>query len=67
MLARIITVAIAVLIAVTPARAADKDNLRVFRDVQRQVLQYPHFTIFDSVDAQIDHGVVTLTGKVTMP
>ena len=67
MLARIITVAIAVLIAVTPARAADKENLKVFRDVQRQVLQYPHFTIFDSVDAQIDHGVVTLTGKVTMP
>ena len=33
MLARIITVAIAVLIAVTPARAADKDNLKVFRDV----------------------------------
>ena len=31
------------------------------------MLQYPHFTIFDSVDAQIDHGVVTLTGKVTMP
>jgi len=67
MLARMITVAIALLIAVTPARAADKDNLKTFRDVQRQVLQYPHFTIFDSVDAQIDHGVVTLTGKVTMP
>ena len=67
MLARIITVAIAVLVAVTPAGAADKENLQVFRDVQRQVLQYPHFTIFDSVDAQIDHGVVTLTGKVTMP
>jgi osmotically-inducible protein OsmY len=62
-----ITVAIALLVAVTPARAADKDNLKIFRDVQRQVLQYPHFTIFDSVDAQIDHGVVTLTGKVTMP
>jgi hyperosmotically inducible periplasmic protein len=67
MLARIITVAIALLIAVTPARAADKENLKVFRDVQRQVLSYPHFTIFDSVDAQVDHGTVTLTGKVTMP
>lgn len=67
MLARMITVAIALLVAVTPARAADKDNLQVFRDVQRQVLQYPHFTIFDSVDAQVDHGVVTLSGKVTMP
>ena len=67
MLARTITVAIALLVAVTPARAADKENLQVFRDVQRQVLQYPHFTIFDSVDAQVDHGIVTLTGKVTMP
>lgn len=67
MLARILTVATALLIAVTPARAADKDNLQVFRDVQRQVLTYPHFTIFDSVDAQVDEGVVTLSGKVTMP
>jgi len=67
MLARILTVATALLIAVTPARAADKENQRVFRDVQRQVLQYPHFTIFDSVDANVDHGIVTLTGKVTMP
>src|SRR5687768_493626 len=67
MLARIMAVAIAVLVAVTPALAADKANLQVFRDVQRQVLQYPHFTIFDSVDAQIHNGIVTLTGKVTMP
>jgi len=67
MLAKMITVAIALFIAVAPARAADKENLQVFRDVQRQVLQYPHFTIFDSVDAQVDHGIVTLTGKVTMP
>ena len=67
MLARVITVAIALLVWVTPARAADKENLLVFRDVQRQVLQYPHFTIFDNVDARVDHGVVTLTGKVTMP
>ena len=31
------------------------------------MLRYPHFTIFDSVHAQVDDGVVTLTGKVTMP
>ena len=35
--------------------------------MQRQVLQYPHFTMFDSVHAQIDNGIVVLTGKVTMP
>ena len=26
-----------------------------------------HFTIFDSVDANVKDGVVTLTGRVTMP
>jgi hyperosmotically inducible protein len=67
MLARMMTVAIAFLVVAAPARAADQANLQVFRDVQRQVLQYPHFTIFDSVDAQVDGGVVTLSGKVTMP
>ena len=31
------------------------------------MLRYPQFTIFDSVNAQVQDGVVTLTGKVTMP
>src|SRR5262245_36033266 len=62
MAAVLITMALA-----APAGAAQKGNLQVFRDVQKQVLQYPHFTIFDSVNANIDNGVVTLTGKVTMP
>jgi hyperosmotically inducible protein len=39
----------------------------VARDVQKQVLTYPQFSIFDSVHMQIDEGVVTLLGKVTMP
>jgi hypothetical protein len=56
MLARMMTVALAVLVVAAPAHAANSENLRVFRDVQRQVLQYPHFTIFDSVDAQVDNG-----------
>jgi hyperosmotically inducible protein len=52
----------------TPALAQTQTgNLEIFRAVQRQVLQYPHFTMFDSVHAQIDNGVLTLTGKVTMP
>jgi len=50
-----------------PASAAESENLQLFRDVQRQVLQYPHFTIFDSVHANVDSGHVTLVGKVTMP
>ena len=51
----------------TPAAAADKENLQLFRDVQKQVLRYSHFTIFDSVNTQINDGVVTLSGWVTMP
>jgi hyperosmotically inducible protein len=50
-----------------PARAADSDNLQLFRSVQRQVLRYTHFTIFDNVSAQVDNGTVVLDGKVTMP
>jgi hyperosmotically inducible protein len=67
MFARFIATALVVLAAAVPAGAGQKENLQVFRDVQQQVLQYPHFTIFDSVNAQIDNGTVTLTGKVTMP
>jgi hyperosmotically inducible protein len=51
----------------TPAAAADKENQQLFRAVQKQVLNYTHFTIFDSVNAQINDGNVVLTGWVTMP
>lgn len=57
----------AFLLAGAPAIAAQHDNLQLFRDVQRQVLRYAHFTIFDSVHAEVDDGRVVLTGKVTMP
>ena len=67
MFARFLAAAAAVLVLSAPALAADNSNLQAFRNVQKQVLTYPHYTIFDSVNAQIDNGVVTLTGKVTMP
>ena len=51
----------------TPAAAADNENLQLFRAVQKQVLNYTHFTIFDSVNMQINGNTVTLTGWVTMP
>ena len=51
----------------TPAAAADKENLQLFKAVQKQVLNYTHFTIFDSVNMQINGGTVVLTGWVTMP
>jgi len=58
---------VVVLVSSASASAAQSENLQLFRDVQQQVLQYPHFTIFDSVHAAVDNGTVTLTGKVTMP
>jgi osmotically-inducible protein OsmY len=63
----IVMAAAAVLTLSAPALAADSENLQTFRAVQKQVLEYPHFTIFDTVNTQVDNGVVKLTGKVTMP
>ena len=49
------------------ASAQDRRDLRVGDDIVRQVNTYPQFTIFDDVNARIEQGVVTLTGRVTMP
>ena len=46
---------------------ADRKNLQVFNDVSESVNRYVHFTIFDDVNADVKDGVVTLTGRVTMP
>jgi hyperosmotically inducible protein len=47
--------------------ATDRKDLQVFDDVARSVNRYAHFTIFDDVNAKVSDGVVTLTGRVTMP
>jgi hyperosmotically inducible periplasmic protein len=50
------------------AQTLSKDaTLQLFKDVQKQVLGYPQFSIFDSVHIALDNGNVELTGKVTMP
>jgi osmotically-inducible protein OsmY len=56
----------------TSATAATTENgnrkdLQVFNDISKAVTRYVHFTVFDSVDASVKDGVVTLTGRVTMP
>lgn len=51
----------------TTSFAAVRGNLDVFQDVSAQVNRYAHFTMFDSVSATVKDGVVTLSGKVTMP
>lgn len=48
------------------AAGPDSDH-RIFKDAASRVLRYAQFTIFDDVRASVDEGVVTLSGKVTMP
>ena len=67
MFARFLAAITVVLALSAPAWAADRKDLQVARDVSKQVLTYPQFSIFDSVHMQINDGAVTLTGKVTMP
>ena len=67
MCARVVATFIVTLAMSAPAWAANREDLAIFQDVSRQVLRYPRFTIFDSIYAQVDKGVVTLSGKVTMP
>jgi hyperosmotically inducible protein len=67
MFARVVATVIVTLAMSAPAWAQNREDLEIFRDVSRQVLRYSQFTIFDSLHAQVENGVVTLTGKVTMP
>jgi hyperosmotically inducible protein len=47
--------------------AQDRDDERLAREVARQIDTYPQFTIFDDICGEVENGVVTLNGKVTMP
>ncbi len=52
----------------TPAFAqVERKDFQIFKDVSSAVETYPSFTIFDTINAGVDQGVVTLTGKVMMP
>lgn len=72
---RIIAAAALVAALLTPAWAAagagaasqNRSDLELLRRVQQQVLGYSHYTVFDTISASIENGVVTLTGKVTRP
>lgn len=68
--ARILAATILSLALAGAARAEDvveRKDFQIFQGVARQVQQYVNFTVFDSVNASVQDGVVTLTGKVTMP
>jgi len=53
--------------AAAAASPTDRKDLQVFNDIAKTVNRYTQFTIFDEVNASVRDGVVTLTGKVTMP
>jgi hyperosmotically inducible protein len=55
-----------VVLSATVAAAQPKD-FQVLKGVAAKVDGYTQFTIFDDVSASVKDGVVTLTGKVTMP
>jgi osmotically-inducible protein OsmY len=50
-----------------PVGQAERKDLQVAKDIATAVQRYTWFTIFDDVSAEVKDGVVTLTGKVTMP
>lgn len=67
---RSVWMVIALLVFAGTASAQDRPDRRDVRladDIVHQVNTYSRFTIFDDVNARIDQGVVTLSGKVTMP
>jgi hyperosmotically inducible protein len=49
------------------APRGDNTPTQLFMNIQKQVLEYPRYTVFDSVHVQMNGGFVTLTGKVTAP
>jgi hyperosmotically inducible protein len=50
-----------------PAQSDTRKDFQIFKDVATSVERYTQFTIFDDVSANVKDGVVTLSGKVTMP
>lgn len=64
---KVLTVVLFLGAGVAQAQSDERKDFQVFQDVAQQVNRYVNFTVFDTVNAAIDNGVVTLTGKVTMP
>ena len=48
-------------------QTSDRKDFQLLKDVATSGDRYTQFTIFDDVSASVKDGVVTLTGKVTMP
>jgi hyperosmotically inducible periplasmic protein len=63
----LMTVALSVPAVAAQGSVIERANYDVFKDVSSQVNRYVNFTVFDDVSASVAEGVVTLTGRVTMP
>jgi hyperosmotically inducible periplasmic protein len=63
----VLTAAGSAIAASSDLPVADRPNFQIFKDVAASVNTYSRFTVFDDIAANIDNGVVTLTGHVTMP
>jgi len=49
------------------ASEGERKDLQVANDIAKSVNRYTNYTIFDDVNVNVHEGLVTLTGKVTMP
>jgi hyperosmotically inducible protein len=71
MLNKLITASAGLLLTANVALAAgfqtERKDFQILKDVATSVERYTQFTIFDDVSASVKDGVVTLTGRVTMP
>lgn len=63
----VVGILVALLALSSSALAQDRRDQRIANDIVRQVNSYSRFTIFDDVNISVENGLVTLTGKVTMP
>ncbi|MDE3154442.1 MAG: BON domain-containing protein [Acidobacteriota bacterium] len=58
---------LALAIPATAGQIEQRADSLVLHDVIRQVNRYTRLTMFDDVNVGVHDGIVTLTGKVTMP
>jgi len=58
---------VALLVPVTLWAQTERKDFQILKDVAGTVDHYVRYTVFDDVNIVVDQGVVTLTGKVTMP
>ena len=62
-----IVVVAALLSISTAAFAQDRRDLRLADEIADAVIGYTQLSIFDDINASVENGAVTISGKVTMP